>query len=114
MPRPLRVRPDFFKRQADATPYALRFVEIKHGRRRSERLMPHQLEELRFLGALSRGVLHTDIAERFTGHGLSAPSAEQWYWQHMIIEPSARGAGEVRRLWLEALGVRQLQMQLSQ
>ena len=37
-----------------------------------------------------------------TGHGLSAPSAEQWYW-HMIIEPSvcgaSEGAGCGSRLW---------------
>src|SRR4029453_16416995 len=25
-------------------------------------------------------------------------------WQHMIIEPSARGAREVRRVWLGGLG----------
>ncbi len=64
-------------------------------------------EGIRGLARRRDGVFLTDIAERFAGHGLSAPSAEQWYWQHMIIEPSARGASEVRRLWLEALGVRE-------
>jgi lysophospholipase L1-like esterase len=62
-------------------------------------------EGIRALARRREGILLTDIAERFAGHGLSAPSAEQWYWQHMIIEPSARGASEVRRLWLEALSV---------
>ena len=28
---------------------------------------------------------------------------EQWYLRESIIEPNARGASEVRRLWLEAI-----------
>ena len=39
----------------------------------------------------------------FAGHGLSARSPERWYWPHMIIELSAPGASEVRRLWLRVL-----------
>jgi lysophospholipase L1-like esterase len=46
-----------------------------------------------------------DIHRHFLGHGLTAPPAEWWYLQESIIEPSARGASEVRRLWLEALGI---------
>jgi lysophospholipase L1-like esterase len=46
-----------------------------------------------------------DIHAHFLGHGLTAPEAEWWYLQESIIEPSARGASEVRRLWLEALGL---------
>lgn len=46
------------------------------------------------------------IHDRFLGHGLTEPNVdERWYWRHMIIEPSARGASEVRRLWLEAMGL---------
>jgi lysophospholipase L1-like esterase len=60
---------------------------------------------IRQLARRRDAVLLADIATRFAGHGLSAPVAERWYWPHMIIEPSARGASEVRRLWLEALGV---------
>jgi len=48
-------------------------------------------------------VVLADIAAHFAGHGLAAKPPERWYWPHMIIEPSARGASEVRRVWLEAL-----------
>jgi len=48
-------------------------------------------------------VVLADIAVHFAGHGLAAKPPERWYWPHMIIEPSARGASEVRRVWLEAL-----------
>lgn len=44
------------------------------------------------------------IHDHFLGHGLSEPDpAERWYWRHLPIEPSARGAHEVRRLWWEAI-----------
>lgn len=47
-----------------------------------------------------------DIHDHFLGHGLTEPHpGERWYWRHSVIEPSARGASEVRRLWLETLGV---------
>lgn len=43
-----------------------------------------------------------DIQRHFLGHGLTAAAGERWYWSGSIIEPAARGASEVRRLWLEA------------
>lgn len=44
------------------------------------------------------------IHDHFLGHGLAEPDPDaRWYWRHSIIEPSARGASEVRRLWLESL-----------
>ena len=43
-----------------------------------------------------------DIHRHFLGHGLTAPPPERWYWSGSIIEPSARGAREVARLWWEA------------
>jgi lysophospholipase L1-like esterase len=47
-----------------------------------------------------------DICGHFLGHGVSVPDpAERWYWDASIIEPSARGASEVRRLWLRCLGL---------
>lgn len=46
-----------------------------------------------------------DAHGRFLGHGLSAPGGERWYWEPSPIEPGARGASEIRRVWLEALGV---------
>ena len=44
-----------------------------------------------------------DVHRRFLGHGLSAPPGERWYWEPSPIEPGARGASEIRRVWLEAL-----------
>lgn len=45
-----------------------------------------------------------DIHRHFLGHGMTAPEAEWWYLVESIIEPSARGASEVRRSWLLAIG----------
>lgn len=42
-----------------------------------------------------------DIHAHFLGHGLTVPEHERWYLLESIIEPSARGASEVRRVWLE-------------
>ena len=44
-----------------------------------------------------------DIHKHFLGHGLTAPEEERWYWRQLIFEPNAKGASEVRRLWLELL-----------
>jgi len=44
-----------------------------------------------------------DVHAHFLGHGVSAPVADRWYWKRSLIEPNARGASEVRRLWLDAL-----------
>lgn len=44
-----------------------------------------------------------DIHRHFLGHGVTAPESERWYWSGLIFEPNARGASEVRKLWLEAL-----------
>ena len=44
-----------------------------------------------------------DVHRHFLGHGLSAPVADRWYWSGSIIEPSMKGASEVRRLWLHSL-----------
>lgn len=45
-----------------------------------------------------------DLHDHFMGHGLTEPRRrDRWYWSHSIIEPSARGAHEVRRLWWRAI-----------
>ena len=44
-----------------------------------------------------------DVHRHFLGHGVSAPEAERWYWQRNLIEPNARGASEIRRVWVEAV-----------
>lgn len=50
--------------------------------------------------------LVADLHGEFFGHGLTEPvAADRWYWDLAIIEPNARGASEVRRVWLECLGL---------
>ena len=46
-----------------------------------------------------------DIHRHFLGHGLSVSERERWYLAESIIEPNARGASEVRRVWLDVLGL---------
>jgi lysophospholipase L1-like esterase len=53
-------------------------------------------------GATPRAVL-ADAHRHFLGHGVTAPEPERWYWRRNLIEPSARGASEIRRVWWEAL-----------
>ncbi len=68
---------------------------------------------LQHLDALNRRIReiaaatpHARVAEvygHFLGHGVAAPEEDRWYWRRSLIEPSARGASEVRRVWIEAL-----------
>ena len=56
--------------------------------------------------AAAHECLVADLHGHFFGHGFTdAESAERWYWDLSIIEPNARGASEVRRVWLECLGL---------
>jgi lysophospholipase L1-like esterase len=56
--------------------------------------------------AADEGCLLADIHEHFLGHGTTVGDpVERWYWEESIIEPSALGASEVRRLWLRCLGL---------
>jgi hypothetical protein len=34
---------------------------------------------------------------------VTAREPERWYWRRNMIEPSARGASEIRRVWWEAV-----------
>jgi lysophospholipase L1-like esterase len=45
--------------------------------------------------------LLADVHRHFMGHGASAPAEERWYWKPNPIEPGARGASEIRRLWYD-------------
>ena len=49
-----------------------------------------------------RAVL-ADAYAHFLGHGVSAAEDERWYWRRSLIELNARGASELRDLWLSAL-----------
>lgn len=56
--------------------------------------------------ALAGGTSNFRLADayaRFMGHGVSAPEADCWFWKRSLIEPNARGASELRHLWLDAL-----------
>ena len=58
---------------------------------------------LRRLADGTPGVAFADVHAHFLGHGASADEAERWYWRRSLIEPSARGAHEIRRVWREVL-----------
>ncbi|HEY0160878.1 MAG TPA: SGNH/GDSL hydrolase family protein [Thermoanaerobaculia bacterium] len=60
---------------------------------------------VRKLAKSDRRLRLADIHDHFLGHGLTVPEHERWYLQESIIEPSARGASEVRRVWVEGLGM---------
>jgi lysophospholipase L1-like esterase len=60
-------------------------------------------DAVRKLAGTDRRLRLADIHEHFLGHGLTVPEHERWYLQESIIEPNARGASEVRRVWLDAL-----------
>jgi lysophospholipase L1-like esterase len=42
-----------------------------------------------------------DVHRHFRGHGLTAAEEHRWYWRRNPIEPNARGASEIRRVWWE-------------
>lgn len=64
---------------------------------------------IRKLAAGTPRVLLADLYAHFLGHGVSAADADCWYWRRSLIEPNARGASEVRQVWLDVLhGVRAL------
>jgi hypothetical protein len=49
--------------------------------------------------------LLADVHAHFLGHGVSAAESDQWYWRRSLIEPNAKGASQVRSVWLEALRI---------
>jgi len=48
-------------------------------------------------------VLLGEVYGHFLGHGVTAPETDRWYWRRSLVEPNARGASEIRRVWMEAL-----------
>ena len=58
---------------------------------------------IRTLATGTPQVLLADAYAHFLGHGVSVAEADRWYWKRSLIEPNARGASEVRHLWLDAL-----------
>lgn len=60
---------------------------------------------VRAMAARQGGTRIADIHRHFLGHGITAPPGQRWYWRGLIFEPNARGASEVRRVWLDALAL---------
>ena len=58
---------------------------------------------VRALAGGTPGVLLADLHARFLGHGASAPEEDRWYWRRSLLEPNARGANEIRQVWMDAL-----------
>ena len=60
---------------------------------------------IRALAADVPGVRVADVYAHFLGHGVSVEPSDRWYWRRSLMEPNARGASEIRHVWLETLGI---------
>jgi len=58
---------------------------------------------VRDLATGTPGTALADVYSHFLGHGASVPEEERWYWRRAPIEPNARGAHEIRRVWRAVL-----------
>ena len=63
-------------------------------------------DHIRVLAGGTPNVLLADVHRHFLGHGMSADEADRWYWRRSLIEPNARGASEIRHVWLDALNAK--------
>jgi lysophospholipase L1-like esterase len=79
-------------------------TNVLHGQRldREAGWLARYNDAIRSLAAERENVILIDIHRHFLGHGITAPPGERWYWNELIFEPGARGAEEVRNLWLAA------------
>lgn len=72
-----------------------------------ERLPVELLEQINHVIRTAAGKVPgtrlADVHAHFLGHGITAPEDERWYWKSNIIEPAARGAHEIRRVWWDAI-----------
>jgi lysophospholipase L1-like esterase len=60
---------------------------------------------IRRAASTREGGLLADVYGHFLGHGATVDPEHRWYWKRSLIEPSALGASEIRRVWLDALGI---------
>jgi lysophospholipase L1-like esterase len=58
---------------------------------------------IRQLASGTPGAVLADVHAHFLGHGASVPEEDRWYWRRAPIEPNARGAHEIRRVWRAVL-----------
>lgn len=61
-------------------------------------------EHIRAVVRATGGAVLADLHTHFLGHGVHAPPHARWYWEPNPIEPSMRGASEVRRVLWNASG----------
>jgi lysophospholipase L1-like esterase len=60
-------------------------------------------QQIRHLSRVMPGVILADVHRHLLGHGMTAAEPDRWYWRRNPIEPGARGASEIRRVWWELL-----------
>ncbi len=60
---------------------------------------------IRAIAGGTPGARLADLHAHFLGHGAGADEKERWYWRRSPLDPNAMGASEVRRAWLDALGL---------
>ena len=60
-------------------------------------------DRIKRLAGGTPGVALADVHAHFLGHGITAEEKDRWFWRRALIEPNARGASEVRHVWLDAL-----------
>lgn len=58
---------------------------------------------IRELARREPAVSLAEVYAHFLGHGAAAPQDDRWYWRRSPLEPNARGASEIRRVWIETL-----------
>jgi len=64
--------------------------------------------EVRKLAGGTPGLRNAEVYGHFLGHGATAPESERWYWRRSLLEPNARGAHEIRRVWMDAVNAVQI------
>ena len=60
----------------------------------------------RHIHSLASGTPNVSFADAhgwFLGHGVTAEEDERWYWRRSLVEPNARGADALRRLWWQVV-----------
>jgi lysophospholipase L1-like esterase len=60
---------------------------------------------IRALASGTPNVLLADVHAHFLGHGVRGREEDRWYWRRSLIEPNLEGANQIRRVWLEKIGV---------
>lgn len=66
-------------------------------------LLKQTNERIRAVARATPNAVLADVHTHFLGHGIHVAEDERWYWPPNPIEPSARGASEIRRVFAAAL-----------